>query len=119
LAVFVDRAAWRAPQAYRRNQSPPPYVASLSFSLIYSQADTTGPQAFLSQAFLRYVCCPPAPVPASRRVVATAGSVKAGMTTAARGIRIVSVSIVLFLVTGQVPRVTVDPFRRCADRALR
>ena len=37
--------------------------------------------------------------------MATASSVKAGMATAARATRIVSVSIVLFLVTGQVPRV--------------
>jgi hypothetical protein len=75
------------------------------FFIDFSQEDTTGPQAFLSQAFLRYVCCPPAPVPASRRVVATAASVKAGLATAARATRIVSVSIVLFLVTGQVPQV--------------
>jgi tripartite-type tricarboxylate transporter receptor subunit TctC len=33
-----------------------------------------------------------------------AASVKAGIATAARATRIVSVSIVLFLVTGQVPR---------------
>jgi hypothetical protein len=57
-------------------------------------------QAFLSQAFLRYVCCPTAPVPPNRRVVATAALVKAGMPTVARASRIVSVSIVLFLVTG-------------------
>ena len=42
------------------------------------------------------------------------------IATAARATRIVSVSIALFLVTGQVPRVLFgaeQPFPRCADRA--
>jgi hypothetical protein len=45
---------------------------------------------------------------------ATTASVKAGMATVARGTRMMSVSIVLFRVTGQLPRILpegrIDPF---------